>query len=214
MSSSFTVLSRSLLKQALSCAALAVLLALWLVSPAQAADITVYKTFLGPIIIRIDGAIQYGDEKKFEPLRYNYAVVRLSGPGGNVYSAVEIGKMVWTRGYTTLVNRQDGGCGSACTIIWLSGRKSAIQANAILAFHTAYDSRTGQPDEDANSYIMAHLKTVGLTDRQAWALTHAAPPQGERDATLWWGRELGFSWQDYYSLSTALCSCRWCVGRP
>ena len=46
------------------------------------------------------------------------------------------------------------------------------------------------------------------------AVSHAAPPQGERDATLWWARELGFTWQEYFSINTALCSARWCVGRP
>jgi addiction module HigA family antidote len=58
--------------------------------------------------------VQFGDETKFAPLNYNYAVVRLASEGGNVYSAVEIGRMVWKRGYTTLVTREDY-CASACT---------------------------------------------------------------------------------------------------
>jgi hypothetical protein len=65
---------------------------------------------------------------------------------------------------------------SACTIIWLSGRKSAIQRYSLLCFHQAFNAQTHQRDPEADEYIMAHLKTVGLTDKQAWALTHAAPP--------------------------------------
>ena len=115
---------------------------------------------------------------------------------------------------TTLVNRRDGGCASACAIIWLSGRKSAIQINSHLTFHTAYDKNTMQTSEEANEYIMDHLMSVGLTKRQAWALTHAAPPAGARDATLWWAQELGFQVQEYFSLNTVLCPARWCLGKP
>ena len=207
-------ISQSLIAQAAAVMrALSVLMLLWLVSPAKAADIYSYNNW-GTTIIRIDGMIQPGDEKQFARLKYDNAVVRLSGPGGAVGPAVEIGKMIWKRGYTTLVNRRDGGCASACTIIWLSGRKSAVQINATLAFHSAYVGETGQVSEEANAYIMDHLMSVGLTQKQAWALTHAAPPQGERDATLWWARELAFTWQEYFSINTALCSARWCVGRP
>ena len=143
----------------------AVIAALWLTTPAEAADI--YTTqLLGTTIIHIDGVIQFGDEKKFAPLNYNYAVVRLASEGGNVYSAIEIGRMVWKRGYTTLVTREDY-CASACTLIWLSGRKSAIQVRSVLCFHEASNKRTGAAaDEDVNSYIIAHLKSVGLTDKQ------------------------------------------------
>jgi hypothetical protein len=195
--------------------ALPVLVFWWLASPAQAADIYAYN-YLGTTVIRIDGLIQPGDEQKFAKLNYAPPVtVRPSGPGGDVVTAIDIGKMIWKRGYTALVYRIDGGCASACTIIWLSGRKSAIQINSILEFHTAYDRQTGQAREEANQYIMDHFRSVGLTNRQAWALTHAAPPQRVRDATLWWARELGFEWQDYFSyFGTASCSARWCVGRP
>jgi hypothetical protein len=170
---------------------------------------------LGTTIIHIDGVIQFGDEKKFAPLNYNYAVVRLASEGGNVYSAIEIGRMVWKRGYTTLVTREDY-CASACTLIWLSGRKSAIQVRSALCFHEASDKLTGAPaDEDVNSHIIAHLKSVGLNDKQAWMLTHAAPPQGLRCATEWWAQQLGFVWQTYLSyFSSASCSARWCEGRP
>ncbi len=123
--------------------------------------------------------------------------------------------MIWQRGYTTLVFRDNGSCLSACTIIWLSGRKSAIQRHSVLCFHQAFNIQTHQPDPKADEYIMAHLKTVGLTDKQAWALTHAAPPNDCRMAVEWWARELGFDFKYYpYGLGTAACSARWCVGTP
>jgi hypothetical protein len=213
-SSSFTVLSRALLKAGAFMRAPAVIAAMWLTTPAEAADI--YTTqLLGTTIIHIDGVIQFSDEKKFAPLNYNYAVVWLASEGGNVYSAIEIGRMVWKRGYTTLVTREDY-CASACTLIWLSGRKSAIQVRSALCFHEASDKTTGAAaDEDVNSYIIAHLKSVGLTDKQAWMLTHAAPPRGLRCATEWWAHQLGFEWQAYLSyFSSASCSARWCEGKP
>ena len=122
--------------------------------------------------------------------------------------------MIWKRGYTTLVTRE-GYCASACTFIWLSGRKSAIQVGSPLCFHEAFDKNTFQTNEEANVLIVAYLKTVGLTDKQAWTLTHAAPPAEHRCATTWWARELGFTWQEYpYPLGTATCPARFCVGKP
>ena len=66
-SSSFTVLSRALLKAGAFMRAPIVIAAMWLTTPAEAADI--YTTqLLGTTIIHIDGVIQFSDEKKFAPL--------------------------------------------------------------------------------------------------------------------------------------------------
>jgi hypothetical protein len=197
--------------------ALALRVVLWLVSPAQAAAISVHYVW-GIPVVDIDGEIELGDAKKFSRfLGSEGATVRLNSMGGNVAAAIEIGEMVWKRGYTTLVARDNGPCASACTYIWLSGRKSAIQQNSLLCFHQAYNLITGQPDAAGDQLIMDHLKSVGLTNRQAWALTHAAPPDPNncRAAMEWWARELGFQYQVYPSfLGTRACSARWCVGKP
>jgi membrane-bound ClpP family serine protease len=107
--------------------ALALLATLW-VSPAQAADIYASQ-LLGTTIIHIDGPIEFGDEQKFAKQNYASATVRLTGPGGKIIPAIDIAKVIWKRGYTTLVNRENGRCASARAIIWLSGRKSAVQRN-------------------------------------------------------------------------------------
>ena len=208
-------ISQSLIAQAAAVMrALSAMMPLWLVSPAQAAD--VYVTFIwGRPVIHVEGVILPGDEKKFAQFSYQYATVRPSGPGGEITTAIAIGKMIWERGYTTLLLRDDGQCNSAFTTIWLSGRKAAVQINSALGFHSSFVAQTGEASEEGNQLIMAHLETVGLTHKQARALTYAAPPHDVRWAMLWWARELGFSWQ-YYPLlfGTASCSARWCVGTP
>ena len=146
--------------------ALSALMPLWLVSPAQAAD--VYVTFIwGRPVIHVEGVILPGDEKKFAQFSYQYATVRPSGPGGEITTAIAIGKMIWERGYTTLLLRDDGQCNSACTTIWLSGRKAAVQINSALGFHSSFVAQTGEASEEGNQLIMAHLETVGLTHKQA-----------------------------------------------
>src|SRR5208283_3380715 len=110
----------------------AVLLLVWSESPARAADISAHTNMWGVTLIDIDGFIEPGDEQKFAKLSYPSAVVRLSGRGGFIGPALDIAGMIWKRGYTTLVWRGGGPCGSACAIIWLHGRKSAVQRNSYL----------------------------------------------------------------------------------
>jgi hypothetical protein len=52
--------------------ALLVLVALWLASPAHAANIYVTPRFWGGAIIHIDGVIGYGDEKRFVNIASQY----------------------------------------------------------------------------------------------------------------------------------------------
>jgi hypothetical protein len=198
--------------------ALAVIVFLWMVSPAHAAEMYVSARWFGGTIIHIDGTINFGDEKKFAAFtHYDPAttIVQLDSLGGSVVSAVEIGRMIWARGYTTVLMKQNV-CSSACTLIWLSGRHSIIQRYTPLCFHEAFDNRTGQSNEDANSYIMAHLKTVGLTDRQASALVHAAPPSSARCATEWWASQLGFTPQIVTSIlgGHRACQAKFCLSMP
>ena len=76
--------------------------AFWVATtPARGAEITVSQR-LFTTVIHINGTIYVGDEKKFADLNYNYAVVWLTSPGGQVGPAIDIGKMIWKRGWTTL----------------------------------------------------------------------------------------------------------------
>jgi hypothetical protein len=100
-----------LLKQA-QARTVAVPLLMWLASPARAAVISAHTNMWGVTLID-DGFIQPGDEQKFAKLNYHSAVVRLSGPGGFMGPALDIAEMVWKRGYTRLMWRGSGPCGSA-----------------------------------------------------------------------------------------------------
>ena len=56
-------------------------------------------------LIAISGDLAYGDEKKFIDLALSSqkALVVFQSPGGNVFAAIEIGKAIHRKGFTTLV---------------------------------------------------------------------------------------------------------------
>jgi hypothetical protein len=75
--------------------ALALLVVLWLVSPAQAANIYVTSRFWGRTIIHIDGWIVPGDEKKFAQIASRY-------PAGSLSAAYALGILRWTGAISAL----------------------------------------------------------------------------------------------------------------
>ena len=72
--------------------------------------------------IYLTGELYAPDEAAFRELadRYPEAIVFLDSPGGAVVPSLEIGKLVGTRGYATVVLEQSE-CASACALIWLAG---------------------------------------------------------------------------------------------
>jgi hypothetical protein len=192
--------------------ALTFLTALCIATPAMAAEITAYQSLRG-VNINIIGQIYPGDEQKFA--RFNYpsgsTLVYLSSLGGDVETAIKIGRMIWDRGYITLVNN-NGPCASACTLIWFGGKISTIQRDSFHGFHCPFIPGTHQCSDDGAQYMITYLKSVGLTDKQAWILTHIASPDDVAIATEAWARRLEFKFVYIPSLFGARsCAARFCV---
>jgi hypothetical protein len=120
------------------------------------------------------------------------------------------------RGYNTLVENYDGGCASACALIWLSGRQVFVQNSGVLLFHSCYDNVTRQDDMGCNADVAEHLVKFGYTRTQAWALATATPHDAVRLGTKYWARQLGFSWQtiNYLFCGANYCTARFCVLWP
>jgi hypothetical protein len=183
-------------------------------SQTNAADIYTQNRTWGGTYIFIVGKIFPGDEHKFAALHPTPPVfVRPIGSGGYTTPALDIADMIWARGYKTLVENRDGGCASACVIIWLSGRQVFVQNSGILQFHSCWNSETQQDDMECNAEVAKHLMVYGYTKYQAWSLATATPHETFRLGTKQWARELGFTWQtlNYYFGGANACTVRFCL---
>ena len=129
-------------------------------------------------IITIQGAITLGDENRFRRLALNSndAIVFLDSPGGLVFPALEIGKMIRVRGFSTAV--QDAKCNSACAFIWLAGSPRVMNNAATIGFHAPYvDGKNGKKISTAvqGARIGAYLATLGFSeDVVSFAVTGSA----------------------------------------
>jgi hypothetical protein len=91
----------------------------------------------GPVpMVSIGGRIDRGDEVVFDHIvaHVTNALVVLTGPGGDVASALAIGQQVRARGWQTLVPAGSF-CASACALIWLAGTQRMLGVNARIGFH-------------------------------------------------------------------------------
>jgi hypothetical protein len=191
---------------------------LWLVSPAQAANIYVTTRFWGGANIHITGFVNVGDEKRFARIASQYPVgtiVELDSQGGNLGAAIDIADIISARGFDTMLTADAEMCGSACAYIWLSGRHAVVQRNALLCFHQAYDPATMETSPEVNEFVARHIQTYGLNRRQAWALANAAPPDNARCATEWWAAQLGFDPQIVPTpYAMRFCQSKFCLAKP
>ena len=130
--------------------------------------------------IIINGELEYGDEKKFymETASIDRAVIFLNSPGGNVLAAMEIGRIIRLKHYTTSVIAKDL-CASACALIWLAGENRFLEDGAALGFHAAFIEKDGRLLEKgvANALIGRYLTQINLSEAAIIFIT-SAPPEG------------------------------------
>jgi hypothetical protein len=107
-----------------------------LAAPAMAARIVALTLAGGTLAVAVTGQIVPEDAAEFSrvagPLRN--PIVILSGPGGRVLPALQIGVEIHNRGLATLVPA-DAYCASACTFIWLAGERRMMGEGARIGFH-------------------------------------------------------------------------------
>jgi hypothetical protein len=131
-------------------------------------------------LIIIQGEIVAGDEKKFAglALQSNEALVLLDSPGGALGPALEIGRTIQIKGFSTYIPAQTE-CTSACALVWLAGDSRLASTSAKIGFHAGYRNNNGQAEEmgAANAVIGRYLTLLNLPQKAVLFAT-SAPPQG------------------------------------
>jgi hypothetical protein len=134
----------------------------------------------GTQAIIISGEIERGDDEKFRRLTIEFpdAWVALDSPGGALIPALEIGRLIRLRGYTTVVLDKDT-CTSSCALMWLAGERRLIIGSAGVGFHASYIDEAGRKVESgvANALIGHYLSQLGLSQRAVVFATKASPDQ-------------------------------------
>jgi len=149
---------------------------LWL--PARAADITTLKRDGVARVIVVSGVIAPGDAQKFAniALLTDDAVVALASDGGALKEALDIGRAIRLKGFSTYV-APNSRCASACALIWLAGVPRQMASTARVGFHAAYYDTAGvkEVSSSGNAIVGSYLNALGLPERAVLSLTSAPP---------------------------------------
>ena len=129
-------------------------------------------------VINIKGEIVSGDENTFRAIAISTkkAVVVLDSPGGRLNPALEIGKMIRLKGFSTEVKNAQ--CTSSCALIWLAGEPRAMNNNTSIGFHSAFlkgDDGRRNPTATSNALIGAYLTRLGFSEKVILFVTTARP---------------------------------------
>lgn len=134
----------------------------------------------GTVIILLAGDIESGDDDTFRELtiRYPNAILALDSDGGALIPALEIGRLVRLRNYTTVV-LDDGTCVSSCALIWIAGARRLLSTSANLGFHASYVDDGGVKVESgvANALVGHYLSQLNLPQSAVIFATLAPPSE-------------------------------------
>lgn len=149
--------------------------------PAAAAEFTKRPSQNGkPDVIAVVGDLELGDEDKFADAARSSsdAMVLFQSRGGNLIAAIEIGRTIRRKGFSTLVPDKMQ-CASACALAWLGGRTRYMSATAHVGFHAVYTDKNGRPmvSSAGNALVGAYLNELGLSSSAVIYITSAAPTQ-------------------------------------
>lgn len=149
--------------------------------PAQAADITKTQGKNGQQdLILISGEIVKGDDQQFKKIAFNSdrAIVIFDSPGGLILPAIEIGRAIRLKSFSTAVI--DSECASACAIAWLAGQPRMMNKASSIGFHAVYfedDEGKKAPAAVGNALVGSYLTGLGLSDRLVAYVTAAGPSE-------------------------------------
>ena len=132
----------------------------------------------GRQLIIIDGALTRSDGEKFAKIaaRIHSAVVSFNSNGGNLWAGIEIGDVIKSRRFDTMI--ADGkSCASACALAWLAGDKRFIVGTGKVGFHAAYDAVTGRETGVGNALVGAYVAKLGLSYLAVVYITKASPSE-------------------------------------
>jgi hypothetical protein len=140
---------------------------------------TIYTSRLGGRdAIFLNGPINRGDDQEFIRVAASLEnpLIVLTGPGGNVAAALNIGRFLRLRAWNTVV---PGGhsCMSACGLIWLAGGTRYMASSSKVGFHASFRVDDGRAVESGvgNALVGAYLNSLGLSERAIVYFTKSAP---------------------------------------
>jgi hypothetical protein len=138
----------------------------------------------GCTAVEIIGFIEASDGGKFMELMLKdnpaKAVIILRSPGGSVPAALQIGRFIKAKSYTTYATDTDV-CASSCAIIWLAGWEKIVDAGAKIGFHAAYTvQQAGRKlyaaeSGMANALVGAYFAELGYSEDAIRFFTKAGP---------------------------------------
>lgn len=140
----------------------------------------VRKNFPDVYRIQITGEFRKSDDQKFRDAIANllplFGVVVLDSPGGELTSALAIGKVIKLRGYSTIVRAGDVWA-SACALIWLAGETRYMDPSSKIGFHAAHVVKGHDAVESgmANALVGAYLSQLGLATDAIKYITSPSP---------------------------------------
>jgi len=147
---------------------------------AQAAEITVTPADgdKDPII-SISGEIKKGDDARFRSIaaELSSAIVLLDSDGGAITPAMDIGRTIKLREYSTAVYK-NGICASACALIWIAGTRRVVFEGGKVGFHASYQDIDGSKIQTGmgNALVGHYLSQLGFGEKAVMFAT-AAPPE-------------------------------------
>jgi hypothetical protein len=115
--------------------------------------------------LKLSGTVGMGDATRLQAMvaaAPQVRVLEMQSPGGRVFEAERIARIVQDRGWRT---RATGPCESACTLIFLAGSSRQLMADGRLGFHRA-STGTFNPvlDQVANHELSAMYRRAGLPE--------------------------------------------------
>ncbi len=155
----------------------AILLTVTRVGDANAAQIT-FEKHSEIDFIAIEGEIEQSDVGKFQDLaiKSSNAVVVLNSPGGYLSPALEIGKIIQVKGFSTYVP-PGVTCTSSCALIWVAGSPRMLSTTSRIGFHASYQDDNGAPKETGlgNAIVGRYLTLLNLPEKAVIFATRASP---------------------------------------
>ena len=158
-------------------------------------------------MIMMTGEVTDGDAQRFEELVATlggaHATLNVSGPGGLVNEALDIGAQVQEHRFATMVSSQTE-CYSACALIWLAGPRRYISPDSVIGVHAAFrtsDNDTAEEFGVANARIGAFLNMIGLPLDAITYIT-TAPPDATLPITPAIARTLGIEVYEQHGMET------------
>lgn len=109
-------------------------------------------------------------------VQYKKAVVAFDSAGGQLLPALEIGKEIHIRGYSTVVGNGKS-CASACALMWIAGTTRWISPTGQVGFHASYLEANGRKVESgvANALVGRYLTQLDLPESSVIYATSAGP---------------------------------------